>query len=133
MDWTELIEYAERYNAVIESERKKVSSREYINWVYEYVSANKLADDESALYIYHGVDAEFGKSLGYFMSYVEDLARRQGLFVAYDDESYFDTKYVFIKIKDKYFKISTTWGQGSLTEVELLDTEPGYRCVIIDC
>ena len=43
---------AEEYWAKIEERKKIVSSKEYIDWFYNYVSANKKIDDESALYIY---------------------------------------------------------------------------------
>ena len=38
--------YMEEYFGRIEKNREKVSSKEYIDWVYNYVSANKHADDD---------------------------------------------------------------------------------------
>ena len=53
--------YMEEYFGRIEKNREKVSSKEYIDWGYSYVSVNKHADDEGAAYIYEGIDAENGQ------------------------------------------------------------------------
>ena len=62
MDAPEFVEsarkYMEEYFGRIEKNKEKVSSKEYIDWIYDYVSSNKHADDEGALYTYEGVDAE---------------------------------------------------------------------------
>ena len=111
----------------VENDRKKVSSKEYIDWIYKYVSSNKIADSEDALYLYKGIDAENGKMLGAFFSYVEDLAHDQGLFLATEFEEEF-----FFKIRDKYFRIIELCGQGTITSIILLDKEPDCKYVVID-
>lgn len=135
METPELAESARKYMGEyfkrIDKNRQKVSSQEYINWVYEYVSANKHANDESALYTYEGVDAENGQILSAFLDYVEDLAKEQRVPVMPDDECEFDSEQVTVKIKDKYFEIFRMHGQGSWTSIGLLDKEPDYVFVKI--
>ena len=123
--------YMEEYFGRIEKNREKVSSKEYIDWIYDYVSSNKHADDESALYTYEGIDAENGQLLSVFLDYVEELAKQQRVLVTPDDECEFDSEQVTVKIKDKYFEIFRMYGQGTWTSVNLLDKEPDYAFVKI--
>ena len=115
----------------IEKNKEKVSSKEYIDWIYDYVSSNKHVDDESALYTYEGVDAENGQLLSTFLDYVEELSIQQRVLVTPDDECKFDSEQVTVKIKDKFFEIFRMYGQGSWTSVNLLDEEPEYAFVKI--
>lgn len=119
----------EEYFGKIEEEKKRVSSSEYINWIYDFVSVNKSADDEGALYVYEGINAENGKLLGAFLDYVKTIAPKQRVAITTDDECRFDNEQVTIKIKDRYFKIFRMFGQGSWTSVVLLEEEPDYACV----
>lgn len=125
--------YMEEYFKRIEKNREKVSSKEYIDWVYNYVSANKHANDESATYTYEGIDAENGQVLSAFLDYVEELASQQRVLVTPADDCHFDSEQVTVKIKDKYFEIFRMYGQGSWTSIGLLDEEPGYAFVKIPC
>ena len=108
--------------------RQKVSSAEYIDWLYNYVSSNRFADDESALYTYQGVDSENGQILSWFVGYRKELARSQGVPVVIEDNSPFGEEKVVVKIRDKFFQAFTMYGQGSWSGVGLLDKEPeeGY-------
>lgn len=121
--------YMENYFAKIEKRRQTVSSKEYIDWIYEYVSANKHADDEGALYVYKDIDAENGQILGVFLDFVKELAVQQRVLVISDDKCEFENEEVTIKIKDKYFEIFRMYGQGSWTSINLLDYEPDYAYV----
>ena len=123
--------YMEEYFGRIEKTREKVSSKEYIDWVYNYVSANKHANDESATYTYEGINSENGQVLSAFLDYVEELAKEQRVLVVPDDECDFGSEQVVVKIKDKYFEIFRMYGQGSWTSVNLLDEEPEYAFVKI--
>ena len=123
--------YIEEYFGRIEKNKEKVSSKEYINWIYDYVSSNNHADDESALYTYEGVDAENGQLLSAFLDYVEDLAKQQTVPVTPDEECEFDSEQVTVKINDKFFEIFRMYGQGSWTSIGLLDKEPDYAFVKI--
>lgn len=125
--------YMEEYFGRIEKTKEKVSSKEYINWLYEYVSANKHANDESATYTYEGIDAENGQVLSAFLDYVEELAKEQRVLVVPDNECDFGSEQVVVKIKDKYFEIFRMYGQGSWTSIGLLDKEPDYAFVKIPC
>ena len=111
--------------------KNKVSSKEYIDWVYDYVSVNKHADDEDAIYVYEGIDAEYGQILGSFLDYVKELAIQQRVLVIPADYCEFDSEQITIKIKDKYFEIFRMYGQGSWTSIGLLDKEPDYAFVKI--
>lgn len=124
-------EYIDDYFRKREEIEKKVSSDEYIEWLYNYVSENKHADEEGALYTYKGIDAENGKLLGVFLDYVKNLAKQQRVLVVLDEECYFSSEKVTIKIKDKYFEIFRMFGQGSWTSVNLLEEEPDYAFVKI--
>ena len=125
--------YMEEYFGRIEKNWEKASSKEYFDWVYNYVSANKHANDESAIYTYEGIDAENGQVLSEFLDYVEELAKEQRVLVVPDDECDFGSEQVTVKIKDKYFEIFRMYGQGSWTSIGLLDEEPDYAFVKISC
>lgn len=121
--------WMEEYFGEIEKRKQKVSSKEYIDWLYDYVSINKNANDESALYIYKDIDAENGQILGAFLDYIKELAIKQRVLVVPDEECEFDSEQVVVKIKDKYFEIFRMFGQGSWTSVSLLENEPDYAFV----
>lgn len=115
---------AEEYWAKIEENKKLVSSKEYIDWLYDYVSKNKNIDDESALYVYQGIDAQYGQIIGVFLNYVEELAESQKIPISSDENAGFPNEKVIARIKDKYFELFRIYGQGSLTSVNLLNEEP---------
>lgn len=121
--------WMEEYFGEIEKIKQKVSSKEYIDWLYDYVSTNKNADDESVLYTYKGIDAEYGQVLSAFLDYVKELAKKQRVLVVPDEECNFDSEQVVVKIKDKYFEIFRMFGQSSWTSVSLLENEPSYAFV----
>ena len=113
--------YMEEYFGRIEKNKEKVSSKEYIDWIYDYVSSNKHADDEGALYTYEGVNAENGQLLSAFLDYVEELSKQQRVLVTSDDDFEFDSEQGTVKIKDKYFEILRMCGQGGWTSIGLGD------------
>lgn len=121
--------WIEEYFGEIEKRKQKASSREYIDWLYDYVSTNKNANDESALYTYKDIDAENGQILGAFLDYIKELATKQRVLVIPDEECEFDSEQVVVKIKDKYFEIFRMFGQGAWTSVSLLENEPDYAYV----
>ncbi len=123
--------YMEEYFGRIEEKKKKVSSEEYIGWLYDYVSVNKHMDDEAAGYTYNGIDAEYGQIIGAFLDYVEELAVQQRVLVVSDEDCGFENEKIVVKIMDKYFEIFRMYGQGSWTSVELLEEEPDYAYVKI--
>lgn len=113
----------------LEERISKVSSDEYIDWLYDYLSINKSVDDESALYKYEGIDKEYGSLVSYFFGYVKELAKKQRVMIANDEECEFYNEEVVVKIKDKYFNIFQMHGQGASTFIYLLDNEPEYAFV----
>ncbi len=131
-EWIESArEYMDNYFKKIEQTRKRVSSKEYISWIYDYISVNKQADDEGALYSYQGIDAENGQVLGAFLNYVKELAKEQRVLMGYDDDCEVDNEEVAVKIKDKYFRIFRMYGQGSWTSISLLSKKPDYAYVTV--
>lgn len=116
--------FLEDFLSEMEEDRRKVSSEEYISWVYDFVSVNKAADDESAFYTYKGIDAENGQLLSAFFSYVRDLAEERGIPVVLHEEFDFPEAQVTIKIKDKCFDVVLITGQGAITTISLLEDEP---------
>lgn len=113
----------------LEERISKVSSDEYIDWLYDYLSINKSVDDESALYKYEGIDKEYGSLVSYFFGYVKELAKKQRVMIANDEECEFYNEEVVVKIKDKYFNIFQMHGQGAWTCISLLENEPDYAFV----
>ena len=121
--------YMEEYFAQIGKLRQKVSSKEYIDWLYKYISVNNHVDNESALYIYKGIDAENGQIVGSFLDYVKEIAIQQRVLAIWDDECEFENEKFFIKIKDVYIEIFRMYGQGSWIALNLLDKEQDYAYV----
>lgn len=121
----------EEYFAKMEDQEKKVSSKEYIKWLYDYVSINKHVDSELANFFYIGTDAENGQLLSTFLNYVKELTAQQRVLVVSDEEYGFGSEKIVVKIMDKYFEIFRVFGQGSWTSVDLLDKEPDYAYVRI--
>ena len=121
--------WMEEYFGEIEKRKQKVSSKEYIDWLYNYVLINKNVNDESALYTYKDIDAENGQILGAFLDYIKELATKQRVLIVPDEECGFDSEQVVVKINDKYFEIFRMFGQGSWTSVSLLENEPDYAFV----
>ena len=122
-------EWIEEYFGKFEKRKQKASSKEYIDWLYDYVSTNKNINDESALYTYEGINAENGQILSDFLDYVKELAAKQRVLVVPDEKCEFDSERVVVKIKDKYFEIFRMFGQGSWTSVSLLENAPDYAFV----
>lgn len=132
MRFKETLRKMEEYYNQIEKNKKKVTSKEYVDWLYEYVSTNKHVDDEGAIYTYKGINAENGRLLGVFLDYIiEELAYQQRVLVVSDEEVEFENEKVTVKIKDRYFEFFRMYGQGSWTSVSLLDEEPDYAYVKI--
>ena len=109
----------------------RASSQEYLDWLYDYVVANGHADDESAAYVYEGIDSENGQILWAFCEYVRNLAKEQGIWVYYDPNLSFENYEVIVKIKDRFFSSFEMWGIGSWASVKLLDNEPDAEYVTL--
>lgn len=121
--------YFENYFAELESKRKQVSSQEYINWFYDYVSENGYIDDEDALYMDNKEDSANGRLLSSFLDYVGEVAKQQRVLIVSDDENYFNNEEVVVKIRDRFFEVFRIFGQGVLTGTILLKEEPNYSYV----
>ena len=113
-----------------EEKERKVSSQEYIDWIYSYVSTNGGINDEEFLYSEESIDKENADVLEYFLDYIEKLAVTQRVLVVTNEDLEFGEE-VVVKIKDKYFNVFRMQGQGSWTYISLLENEPDYCYVKI--
>lgn len=97
---------------------KIVSSKEYENWLYNFLKTNRIADDEDALYLYKGKDAEYGVILSYYFTYLVRLH--------HDDlketcTNGFYTEYYDFMLRDLPCRISTVFGQGANTFIQVMN------------
>lgn len=118
------LDFIDKWFEESEKRRQRAASQEYIDWLYNYVSTNKLLDDEDALYSKDAEVAENGALLSYFFGYIKELAEHQDVPVTSDDDSMFYNEEVNIKIHDKYFNLYMMCGQGARTFIALLEEEP---------
>lgn len=111
---------------------KETSSREYIEWLYNYVSFSpgKEFDDESVLYEKQTEDTKKAALLSYFLSHVINLAREQSVPNTPDEDNEFEELNYDIKIFDKYFNISNMVGQGSITFIREIE-QPSKKYVVV--
>lgn len=115
--------YMERCHAIFmeqeekwEAKRKLVSSREYIEWIYNSLSSEneEVFSDEDFAYS-DDPNKEKGLLLSQFLDYVDTLAEEQRVLNVPDKENEFETQNYIINVNDKYFAISMMCGQGSIT------------------
>lgn len=100
-----------------------VSSREYLQWLYDFILGHESMDTDAATYRYRGTDSENGQLLGALMDYVKILAKEQNVPVTENPECEFYNQAFIIKIQDRYFRIFQMYGQGSWTCVTLTNEQ----------
>lgn len=71
------------------------------------------------------IDVENAELLGPFHYYLESLAEKYDAVHHWVDND----SYLFFRIRDRYFRICTIYGQGSMTWVEVLSDKPPYKFV----
>ena len=98
-----------------ERQRKKdiVSSKDYEDWIYNYLYYHNCIHDESMLYTCEGKDQEYGKICSYYHDYL--IKDRQLPRIDIPEEHGFGHFYTPFKIKDKEYIIQTLIGQGATT------------------
>lgn len=111
------------------AKRKLVSSREYIDWVYNNLSSQNGEgfSDEDFAYS-DDPNKDKGVLLSQFLDYIHTLAVEQRVLNVPDKENGFETLNYVINIKDKYFAISMMCGQGSITFISEVQ-KPNHCCV----
>lgn len=112
-----------------------VSSKEYINWLVNFIETKTLKGFIDDYYLY---DIELDKKdkenvfrLQYFVDYVISKASEQRVLSVVDEDNYFDTINYAIRIYDKFYEISETHGQGTYSAIMVMDSEPNYSYVKI--
>ena len=113
----------DRYMSIAEEIEKKVRSKEYKDWLYmTLLNKKSICDDTDCDDI---IDVENAELLGSFHYYLESLAEK------YDAAHHWvnNDSYLFFRIRDRYFRICTIYGQGSMTWVEALSDKPPYKFV----
>ena len=117
---------AEKYNYV--------SSKKYLDWLYDFVKSENVYDDESALYdMKKGLDKENLLLLSYLQTIVAEFAEQNHVENQLDKENEFECMNYVFKYKDKYFNITTMTGQGSCTFINILKDMNKYKgCIVLN-
>lgn len=100
-----------------------VKSKDYIEWLYEYLKENKNLNSENILYEENKKNAEYGGLLFLFLLYINDLIDETDLENLADYNEYEAEKYN-LKIKDKYYELCVITGQGSILFISELSDLP---------
>ena len=105
-----------------------VSTKRYLNSIVSEIekSENNIIWDDMYLYQSSGdnyIDRNI-KKLSWFRSYVSDLLDICETDLI--DSGIFDNDIVYFKYKDKYYKIETIYGQGSITSIEVCSEQSYY-------
>lgn len=114
------------YGEKAEKEIRIVSSQEYRDWIYDYIEKEGCIDSESLLYSKIDKDREYGKMLGVFLMYINDMVAESDCENIATGEDFEVEKYIF-KIKDNYYDIVLLIGQGSLISINKID--PKLSCL----
>ena len=108
-----------------------VSGKEYLNWVYDTVSANGSVETEYPEDKYNGIEEENRRLLHTFFNYLTDLAHEQGVFTSEDAELPTAPEERAFKFKDKYFMASRLFDEPIRVCISLLD-EPTDDCILLE-
>ena len=98
----------------------KVTSKEYLDWLYDYVKDDRTYDDETAPYkVKNETDRENLCRLSFLQKVIEDLSEENNVENIIDKENLFEAMNYNFKYRDKIFNISTMIGQGAITFIEI--------------
>lgn len=125
----ELNKYISNYIKEIEEKRKIVSSDTYLTWLDKFIEENNTFCDDSWLYNQEEISKESYNNvilLSHFFSYVQELANKQNILTTSEEG---DDETFYLKLKNKYYSISTIYGQGAFTNISKID---GLEIVKID-
>lgn len=124
--------FIDNYFKEIEDKRKNVSSKSYIEWLYNFCDGINIKgfSDDDFLYKEKCIDRQNSLLLSSFLDYVEDLAIQQRVLNFPNPKHEFETHNYVILIKDKFYEITNMCGQGSITFIELVE-KPNFCYVKI--
>lgn len=128
----ELNKYISNYIKEIEEKRKIVSSDTYLTWLDKFIEENNTFCDDSWLYNQEEISKESYNNvilLSHFFSYVQELANKQNILTTSEEG---DDETFYLKLKNKYYSISTIYGQGAFTNISKIDKIDGLEIVKID-
>jgi len=133
-DWA--YQYFQNYLKEQQEKYNIVSSQDYIDWIDDFMARLGITgfSDDDYLYKKDSLsqrDYNYASLLSWFKGYVQELAETQGVKGYEDHECGFENINYYILINDKCYLISTCWGQGSFTHIELLSSLPEHKCVIV--
>lgn len=121
-DKNEVVTFFSKYLVEQEEKMKKVSSPQYINWLYKYISKNQFLSDEMLLYDEENENRENSLLLSYLHSYISRLRKN----TYYDEEGW---EHFVFRIRDRYFDLYSIQGQGTITYVEECEKDQDAICL----
>lgn len=101
-----------KYLEMIQEKKRKVRSKEYLDWLYETCIKNEIISDD--VYCQNKKNVRL---LSFFLGYIDELAQKQRVLNVPDPENEFCARSYVIRIKDLYLNISDMIGQGSVVFV----------------
>lgn len=123
--------FIDTYINDLENRRKKVSSKEYLDWI-EAFSKKGPFNDEDIMYNsdIDVVDKENGKLISYFASYVYSVAQAQSVFNKEEGGEFDEERFVFM-YNNNFYEIWTIVGQGAITGVNNIEDPKDDNYVIL--
>lgn len=117
----------------IEEREAKINftgSKEYLDWLYDFVKADKIYDDETALYeMEDGIDKENLLKISYLQTLVDKKAQEQGVENILDEDNEFQILNYIFRYKDRLYQIDTMTGQGAITFVCITENKENKKVV----
>ena len=117
----------------IEEREAKINftgSKEYLDWLYDFVKADRIYDDETALYeMEDGIDKENLLKISYLQTLVDKKAQEQGVENILDEDNEFQILNYIFRYKDRLYQIDTMTGQGAITFVCITENKENKKIV----
>jgi hypothetical protein len=108
-----------------------VETKEYADWLYNFIKKGQVYDDETAMYkMQEGEDKEKLLLISHFQRYIEELAEKYEVENITDPKNNFEVLNFEFQIRDRFFNITTMVGQGAITFVNEID-EPTKKYIKI--
>lgn len=110
-----------------------VKSAEYQNWLVLFIDSLEEKSFYDDKYLYDDKidkqDRENTFLLSYFQQFVINQMEEQRVLSYQDDEV---NEHFYVKLKGNFYDIYTICGQGAVTFIEKLESEPKYSYVFLD-
>lgn len=105
-------------------------TKEYLDWLYNFVEVDKIYDDETALYeMEDGKDKENLLKISYLQTLVDKKAQEQGVENILDENNEFQILNYVFRYKDRLYQIDTMTGQGAVTFVCVTENKENRKVV----